>query len=61
MRCELGPPSVAFSAVRSLLPDGSTFFSAGRVDMLASGLSFVTVPDVGTTRGGDAFCAALAG
>ena len=43
------------------LPDGSTFFSAGRVDMLASGSSFVTVPDVGTSRGKDAFCAALSG
>ena len=43
------------------LPDGSTFFSVGRVDQLASGLSYVVLPDVGTSRGLDAFCAALAG
>ncbi len=43
------------------LPDGSTFFSAGRVDNLASDLSFVVVPDVGTSRGLDAFCTALSG
>jgi hypothetical protein len=47
--------------VKVPLPDGSTFFSAGRVDMLASGLSFVVLPDVGTSHGLDEFCAALAG
>ena len=47
--------------LRVPLPDGSTFFSAGRVDQLASGLSYVVVPDVGTSRGLDGFCAALAG
>lgn len=47
--------------VKVPLPDGSTFFSAGRVDQLASGLAYVVLPDVGTSRGLDAFCAALAG
>jgi hypothetical protein len=45
--------------VKVPLPDGSTFFAAGRVDQLGSGSTFVTAPDVGTSRGRDAFCAAL--
>lgn len=47
--------------VKVPLPDGSTFFSVGRVDQLASGVSYVVLPDVGMSRGLDAFCATLAG
>lgn len=46
--------------VKVPLPDGSTFFAAGRVDQLGSGSTFVTLPDVGTSRGQEEFCAALA-
>ena len=47
--------------VRVPLPDGSTFLAAGRVDFFQQGGDFVSVPDSGTSKNADAFCAALAG
>ncbi len=42
------------------LPNGETFFSAGRVDYLSQVGDFVYQVDSGTVRNHDAFCAALA-
>lgn len=47
--------------VKVPLPDGSTFFATGRADALASGVSFITYPDVGMSRGREEFCAVLGG
>jgi hypothetical protein len=42
------------------LPDGSVFQSAGRVDFGAQGFpSFTVLPDAGSARNLDGFCAAL--
>jgi hypothetical protein len=44
------------------LPDGTVFFSAGRLDFAAHpGAEFRVVPDVGRSGDVAAFCAALAG
>jgi hypothetical protein len=44
-----------------LLPDGTFFISAGRLDFLGHpGATFVLSPDVGNSGNVDAFCAALA-
>ncbi|HZD86709.1 MAG TPA: hypothetical protein VE088_01725 [Gaiellaceae bacterium] len=44
---------------RVLLPDGSTFFAAGRADFLAHGSEPIYVPDWGHARNLAGFCAAL--
>ncbi|MGZ6265642.1 MAG: hypothetical protein ACXWN4_01880 [Candidatus Limnocylindrales bacterium] len=45
---------------RVQLPDGSTFFSAGRVDYLAHpDVQFILTPDEGHSGDVPAFCAAL--
>ena len=47
--------------VRVPLPDGSEFHAAGRVDFSQQLDDFVSVPDSGSSRNADAFCAALEG
>jgi hypothetical protein len=42
------------------LPDGSRFFSQGRVDFVARGVAFVFTPDTGHSGNVAGFCAALA-
>jgi hypothetical protein len=47
--------------LRTTLPDGSLFLSAGRINVLAHpGIQFSLVPDFGHSGNLDAFCAALA-
>jgi hypothetical protein len=46
--------------VRVPLPDGRTFFVAGRVNFLQQVNDFVWVPDSGASKNAAAFCAALA-
>ena len=46
--------------VRVLLPDGSTFVVAGRVDFLAQVNDFVFTPTSGSSKNVAGFCAALA-
>jgi hypothetical protein len=41
------------------LPDGSTFFAAGRADFVAHGLMPIYLPDWGHSRNLAGFCAAL--
>ena len=47
-------------AVKVPLPDGNTFLAAGRVDFFQQEGDFIFVPDSGTSKNRDAFCAALA-
>jgi hypothetical protein len=46
---------------RVALPDGSTFFAAGRADFLAHGSQPIYLPDWGGSRNLAGFCAALGG
>lgn len=47
--------------MRIPLPDGSVFFSAGRLDFVEFGGQFALTPSVGVSGDITAFCAALAG
>jgi hypothetical protein len=47
--------------VRIPLPDGSVFFSAGRLDFVTFGGQFALTPQVGLSGDVSALCAALAG
>ena len=53
--------SLSFSGVLVKVPlsRGNTLFAAGRLDALQSQDEFAVVPDSGTLRSRDAFCAAL--
>jgi hypothetical protein len=45
---------------RLALPDGTVFFSAGRIDWISHEADFLIAPDVGVTGDIDAFCAYFA-
>jgi hypothetical protein len=47
--------------VRVVLPDGTKFVSAGRLDFVTRNFEFAITPDVGRSGDLDAFCAALSG
>jgi hypothetical protein len=47
--------------VRIPLPDGSVFFSAGRLDFVTFGGQYAVTPQVGLSGDTSALCAALAG
>jgi hypothetical protein len=47
--------------VRVVLPDGTKFLSAGRLDFVTRNFEFAITPDVGRSGDLDAFCAALSG
>jgi hypothetical protein len=47
--------------VRIPLPDGTVFYSAGRLDFVTQGSQFALTPQVGLSGDTSALCAALAG